>query len=777
MTPFDRLGRFVVRRAWWVVGAWVALLLVAIPFAPQVPGQLSAGGFILDDLESARAKALLESELGVPPSALVIVFSSPTLEAGTPAFEAAAAGAIRDIPSAPHVARVVSHSLSPRQVSADRHTAYDVVFLDLPPDDSPDALPILRERLHEAPGLDVALAGGPAFYGDVQTVSEADLRRSEVISLPLAALALIVVFGSVVAAGVPLAVGGATVIVALAGIFVVASLMPMSIFVLNLATLLGLGLGVDYSLLLTSRFREELALRPDGPDRVPDAVRVTVATAGRAIFFSGLTVLLGLLGLVLFEFMILRSVGIAGAIVVGLAVASALTLLPAILTILGPRVDRFAVRRVSATRRARTAPGRGSPAGSCATRSRCWSRPCSSCWCSDRRSCTSGSTRRTRRSCHPRSRRGPPSIGSRPSSAKASSRRSCWPSGPTARPPARPTSPRCTTIRDASPGIRAWPTSTAWSTSIARLTLAQYTLLYGDPNGPRDRYVQTALAATTKGNLTAFTVYTPFGPNRDEGRALVADLRRPGSALAPPAGMTVLVGGGAADVADVVDRVRADFPRTALFIIVSTYLVLFVLLRSVVLPAKALVMNTLSIVASFGALVWIFQDGNLSGPLGFQPLGFVETTQPVILFCVLFGLSMDYEVFLLTRMKEVWDRTGDNVEAVAGGHGAKRADRHLGGAHRRPRGRLVRVRRHRADQGARRRAWRSRSRSTRRSSGRCWCRPRCGCWAAGTGGCRPPSNASSPAGCPRRRPRSRPRSDDRRTVVAGWPGSSPCCSP
>ena len=162
----------------------------------------------------------------------------------------------------------MSHLLAPRQVSADRHTAYDIVFLDLPPDDSPDALPILRERLHDAPGLTVELAGGPAFYGDVQSVSEADLRRSEIISLPLAALALIFVFGSLVAAGVPLIVGGAAVIVALAGIFVVASLMPMSIFVLNLATLLGLGLGVDYSLLMTSRFREELALRPDGPERV-----------------------------------------------------------------------------------------------------------------------------------------------------------------------------------------------------------------------------------------------------------------------------------------------------------------------------------------------------------------------------------------------------------------------------------------------------------------------------------------------------------------------------
>ncbi len=131
--------------------------------------------------------------------------------------------------------------------------------------------------------------------------------------------------------------------------------------------------------------------------------------------------------------------------------------------------------------------------------------------------------------------------------------------------------------------------------------------------------------------------------------------------------MTILVGGGAAEVTDVVNQIGADFPRTALFILVSTYLVLFVLLRSVILPLKALVMNSLSILASFGALVWIFQDGNLSGVLGFQPLGFVETSQPVILFCVLFGLSMDYEVFLLTRMKEVYDRTGDNREAVARG--------------------------------------------------------------------------------------------------------------
>jgi len=666
VNPFERLGRFIVRRAWWVVGAWALLLLAALPLAPQVPGSLRAGGFILDDLESARAKTLLGTELSLPPSALVVVFSSPTLEAGTPAFELAAAAAVRDVASAPHVARVVTHLLSPRQVSADRHTAYDIVFLDLPPDDSPQALPILRERLHDAPGLDVELAGGPAFYGDVQSVSESDLRRSELISLPLAGLALLVVFGSVVAAGVPLVVGGSAVIVALAAIFLVAQVIPMSIFVLNLATLLGLGLGVDYSLLMTSRFREELARRTGSETQVEDAIRVTVATAGRAVFFSAVTVLLGLLGLILFEFMILRSVGIAGAIVVGLAGAAALTLLPAVLMILGTRIDRLAIRKVT------VAPEPDGPWSRLARR--VMRHPVAVLVPTLGLLLVLGSPFLHVRFNAPDATILPASVPSRAAFDRLQREFGEGEFAPLVlaiRTTGPATSPaNLAALYDYSRRLAADPRVTRVDSLVdvdPRLTIGQYTLLYGDPNGPRDRYVATTLAATTKGDLTAFTLYTPFGPNRDEGKALVAELRDPSSGLAPPPGVTVLVGGGAADVTDVVNRVAADFPRTALFIIVTTYLVLFVLLRSVVLPAKALIMNTLSIVASFGALVWIFQQGNLSSVLGFQPLGYVETTQPVILFCVLFGLSMDYEVFLLSRMKEVWDRTGDNIEAVARG--------------------------------------------------------------------------------------------------------------
>ena len=667
MSHFDRLGRFVVRHARLVVGAWGLLLLAALPLAPQAPGALAAGGFILDDLPSARASALLRDELGVPPSALVVVFSSPTLKAGTPAFEAGVLAAMAEVDGAPHVVRVVSHLLQPRQVSADRHTAYDIVFLDLPPDDSPDALPILRERLREVPGLTVELAGGPAFYGDVQAVSERDLQRSELISLPLAALALIVVFGSAVAAGVPLVVGGAAVLVALAGIFLVASVLPMSIFVLNLATLLGLGLGVDYSLLMTSRFREELARRDhSSPEAIAEAVRVTVATAGRAVFFSGLTVLLGLLGLVLFEFMILRSVGIAGAIVVGLAVLAALTLLPAILTLLGPRLDRFAIRRVTPT------PGNDGSWARLARR--VMRRPFLVLVPTLGFLLVLGSPFLHVRFNAPDSSVLPEDVPSRQAFDRlrdAFGEGEFAPIALAVRTTGEVTEPQnLAAVYDYTRRLEADPRITRVDSLVTvdpRLSLAQYQLLYGDPNGPRDRFVATTLAATTRDDLTALTVTTPYGPNREEGRGLVEDLRDPTGPLAPPDGVTVLVGGGAADVADVVDRMAADFPRTAAFILVTTYLVLFVLLRSVVLPLKALVMNTLSLTASFGALVWIFQDGNLSGPLGFQPLGFVETTLPVILFCVLFGLSMDYEVFLLSRMKEVWDRTGDNTEAVARG--------------------------------------------------------------------------------------------------------------
>ncbi len=662
---FDRLGRVVVRRHRWFLVAWALLLLVAAPLAPRITTALRSGGFTLDDLPAARARQLLEQELGAPTSAVVIVYHATTLRAGTLEFELGAARATAGVAIAAHVTGIRSHLQAPSQVSADGTTAYDVVLLDLPPDDSPAALPFIKAAIQPQPGIEIGLAGGPAFYEDVQLVSEEDLRRSELISLPLAALALLLVFGSVVAGALPLVVGGAAVIIALATIAQVATLTPMSIFVLNLATLLGLGLGVDYSLLVTSRFREEVALRT-GPDRVARAVEATVASAGRAVFFSGLTVLLGLLGLVLFEFMILRSVGIAGAIVVAVAMAAALTLLPALLVLVGAHLDRVRVRRITVR------PDADGP----------WSRLARVVMARPVAVLVPvlavllllGSPFLHVRFNAPDSTILPEHVPSRVAYDQLVSAFGEGPFAPISlaiRTQGPATSPdNVAALYEYSRRLAADPLIERVDGYVdvdPRIALAAYQLLYANPAGPPDRFVQEELAATTKGAITAFTITTGFGSNRPEARALVADLRGTSGPLAPPPGVTVLVGGGAADVVDVVDRIAADFPRTGAFILITTYLVLFLLLRSVILPLKALVMNSLSIVVSFGALVWIFQDGNLSALLGFRPVGFVETTQPVILFCVLFGLSMDYEVFILSRMKEIWEKTGDNREAVARG--------------------------------------------------------------------------------------------------------------
>jgi RND superfamily putative drug exporter len=672
--------------------------LLALPLAPRAADALQPGGFSLETLDAERAVHLLQQEIGLPPSALVIVIQGQDgLLAGDPAFEDAAVRALVDVPAAQHVAGVLTHRLSPRQVSADRTTVYEVVALDLPPDDSPDAVAPIKAALHPQPGLQIGIAGGPAFYGDIQAVSEQDLRRSELISLPLAALALLLVFGSVMAAAVPVVVGGASVIVALGAIFIAASLTPMSIFVLNLATLLGFGLGVDYALLLSSRFREELAIlrrrraaagpaRGGGEDAAAEraeieaAIAVTVATAGRAVFFSGLTVMLGLVGLMLFEFMVLRSVGIAGAIVLVLAVSGALTLLPAILSILGTRLDALPVTRVLPQRLRRAAPvPEGIPQAEgrgfwWRLANRVMDRPVAFFIPTLALLLILGLPFLHARFNAPDASILPAHV---PSKVAFDTLASHFPEGDFAplllavrTSGSATTSDNVARLYDYSRRLAADPRISRVESIVDiddRLGLTQYQLLLSNPAGPGDRSIAEALRRTTRGDLTSMTLFSRYGPNAPQARSLVEDLRNPQSSIAPPAGVTVQVGGGAAEVADVVARMAADFPRSAAFIVIATYLVLFVLLRSIVLPAKALVMNALSIVASFGALVWIFQDGNLSALLGFQPLGFVETTLPVILFCVLFGLSMDYEVFLLTRMKEAWDRTGDNREAVARG--------------------------------------------------------------------------------------------------------------
>ncbi len=366
-------------------------------------------------------------------------------------------------------------------------------------------------------------------------LSEHDLQRSEVISLPLAALALLLVFGSLIAAGVPIVVGGTAVVVALGVLFFVAQQTPLSIFVLNLATLLGLGLGVDYALLLTSRFREELVARGGGRTAegardqavINEAVADTVATAGRAVFFSGLTVLLGLIGLILFEFMVLRSVGIAGAAVVALAVAAAVTLLPAVLAVLGPRVDAAPIRVPWRHRRAGDAEAAPETDGFWARlANRVMDRPLAFFLPTLAILLLLGAPFLHVRFNAPDASILPPGVPSRAAFdvlAREFGEGEFAPlivavetNGPVTDPE------NVALLYDYSRRLAADPRVSRVEGMVdvdPRLSKGQYQLLYSAPGGPADRFVARTLAASAKDDLAAFTVFTPYGPNRAEGQA------------------------------------------------------------------------------------------------------------------------------------------------------------------------------------------------------------------------------------------------------------------
>lgn len=657
-----RYGWWIQSHRWWVIGAWVVMLAASVPLAPRLPSALKVGGFSDDTLESARARQTLQQQLGYQASNFQVIFQSDTLDARDPRFIAQSKAALEDVAMLQDVAAIAYHDVNGRQISRDGHSAYEVVTLTLTADDSPRMVHRLKDAIHPT-DLRVLVAGAPVFYSDIESVSSEDLRRAETVAFPFAIVVLLLVFGSAVAASVPAIAGGASVAVSLAVIYGVTHITEMSIFVLNVTTMIGLGLGVDYSLFMTSRFREEIEHRP-----IPEAVAVTVATAGQAVLFSGGTVCLGLLALVSFSFMMLRSVGIGGSLVVAFSVLAALTLLPAVLAALGPRINAF-----------RLLPGRhqGGQKRDGAVE-RFWAG-------------LAGFVMR-----HPmliavpvltfllilgspflRVHLSSPDASILPTSVE--SRRAfdilqqqfndaeTAPILIAAQLPHSALDPvSLRTLYDFTHRLQhdgRVKDVVSLVTIDPRLTLAHYTLLYADPGHIGDQYAQAAAAHLGVGTTTLVTVTSLAPPSSEDAKRLVRDIRL----MAHGMGLTVLVDGAAAEINDVVARLYSEFPPALAFILVSTYVVLLLLFRSVLLPLKALVMNGLSILGAYGALVFVFQDGHLSGLFHFTPLGYVEASLPILMFCTLFGLSMDYEVFLLSRIQEAYARTGDNRASVSMG--------------------------------------------------------------------------------------------------------------
>ena len=676
---FTRWGAFVYRFRRLVALLAVVVAVAAGTLATQASSALSSGGWLDLSSESADVATRLDTQYGAGKSALIAVFRSaqPGADATAAPFQDAIATAVSDLTRDPRVSGVVGYANTgdPRFISNDGDAAYVVIQLTLSDEDSVGAVDDLRAAIAPPAGYTYQLTGYGPITKDSAVQSEEDLQKAEVVSLPIAALVLILVFASVVAAGMPLFVAGLAIPSSLALIYLVAQQVEMSIFVLNIATMLGLALAIDYSLFIVSRYREELRRGRT----VGEAVERAIGTAGKAITFSGVAVAIGLSGLLLFEAPAIRSIGIAGALVVLCSVVFALTFLPAMLGMLGPRVNALTlgglVRRVrGASEAAPTAPSgsRWERLAHAVMR-----RPIAVLVPTLAVLLIAGSPVLRLEQGVPGAEIYPAGVESRDAYVALQTEFAPGETTPIvilADVQGSPTSPdnirALAGVRDAGRGRRGHrpgrgplhaqqpadrPAAVA-RTRSSRCTrcpkASDRPVLDAHPGSVRQRIHRPSRRDQSR--------CRPPGPTRPTSSRSSAPSRR-------PARITTQVGGSAATAYDFLVSQAERAPWAVGLTLVASGLILFLLFGSLILPIKAVIMTLLSISASFGALVWIFQDGNLSNVLAFEPLGYTIAGNPIIMFSVIFGLSMDYEVLLLSRIQEAYRRTGDNTASVAEG--------------------------------------------------------------------------------------------------------------
>lgn len=649
-----QLGMQMVRYKKAVILFWLVSIIVSGMFAPKLLSELK-GGFGESETESRRALNILAEKLDIQGASIIIVYSNPDLRATDPEYKAAISKSLEDLTSSDKVTDVTSFYSTGNAgfVSEDGHTSYVAVNLDATVDEGMDLYHSLRGMVQEPEGFRVWATGGIAIFSELNVAAEEDLQRSEAVSLPLVIAALALVFGTLVATSLPIAMAAITVGITMAIVYGIAQFTDVSIFVLNIASFLGIGIAIDYTLMIVSRFREELEKRP-----TDEAVAVTLDTAGRAILFSGITTVVGLSGLFFIPFMFFRSMGAGGVTVIFVSVLVALTLVPAILGILGHRVNSLRILRIGNRNRG------------------VWRRVAYAVM------------------AHPilisvplmagLILLGTPFLGVKLGTPWASvlpsdsEPRLGWEFVEDQLSPGQ-LSPVVIVLEDSEgvlnpnligemhdfvheleldPRVERIESIVTLDRSLNK---EDYQRMYGLGLDNLPAEIGTALSSYGSEDVTIINVFSKTAPVSSESKALVEDIR----AVGKIGNSEFLVTGDTADLQDSLDHMYEYFPTVILYIVIATYVVLLLLFRSVLLPLKAILMNAMSMFATYGALVFIFQQGHFQALLGFEATGYLEGTLPIILFCIVFGLSMDYEVFLLSRIKEHYDKTADNTTSVA----------------------------------------------------------------------------------------------------------------
>jgi putative drug exporter of the RND superfamily len=640
---FARWGRFVYRWRWATLVMSV-VLLGGFVYGLLTGGTLSTGNSSSSTFEAARAARLISEQLSTGTtggSDFLLIFSSSDRLATDPVFQTELENALAPIQQDPRVTGITSPytvpaSIASAFISKDGHKALVRVDIKSEGEQARTDYAALRAAVRPS-GLTVVGTGNVPINRDFSATLESDLTRAETVTLPVTLILLLIIFGTVVAAGLPLGIGICTIVGGLAGTFLLSRVTDVSQYALNIVTLIGLAVAIDYSLFIVNRFRDELAA---GESR-PDALATTMATAGRAITFSGLAVAVGLSAMLFYQGTFLASLGAAGAIVVAVAVFYGLTFLPALLAILGPTVNRLSIPIVGR----RPTSGRGA-----------WHRMAT--WV----------MRRPIVVLVPALGflvlAGTPFLHLRLANASVDQL------------PSRLESRQgYDTLVNSFPGQDQTVFSVVVNYASGSPTADLRVL---DQTDLRQRLaaipeVLRVNPPQVGAHIVLLDVVSNQPASSDGARTILRAIR----AESIGDGGQLLVTGDTAFDVDVINFIIATTPLAVGFVVLVTYLILFLLTGSLVLPLKAVVLNLLSISASFGALVWIFQDGHLSQQLGFTAQS-IDPSVPVILFAIVFGMSMDYEVLLISRIQEEYLRTRDNRHAIA--EGLERSGRLITGA-------------------------------------------------------------------------------------------------
>jgi uncharacterized membrane protein YdfJ with MMPL/SSD domain len=648
----NRFAGILGRRRRWVVAAWVVIVACALPFASHQTDHLTGGGFDVPGSQSKAVSEALQNDFGSQSNGISVALKAAP--DASPANRVAAVARIRH-----EVARLDGVTLAPAAAhqAARQLRRADFALLPLSSERSPDELidsaTTLREDLEPGTakaGVTPYLVGQPTVWAGMQEISKKDLSEAEASGFPIVALILLVVFGSLAAAALPLALGFVSVLVTGALIYFISLQMTTSVFVTNMASMIGIGVAIDYSLFILARYREE---REAG--RNPDEARAeALATSGLAVSFSGLAVIISLAGLWMVDNQALRSMALGAMTVVAISILTATTLLPALIAMLGDRVlpggvvgrvERFFKHRVF--RRPVATPAQVSePPGA----SRFWA----------------GWTRRVM--AHP------------------------WTAVVAVSAVLLTLAIPILSLQTGTQAITQFPPGS--DVRVGNELASQYlgggtdpVLIVADLDGSgspskQDRAAVAAFVAKLGATPGVSSVAPPaFAGGKvliqavpsapSESDAAVALVERIRSTVVPATALgrtaTVDVGGETARSRDVRAQISGSMWKIVLFVLALSFLVLMVMLRSLILPLKAVLMNLLSISAAFGVLVAVFQWGWLDGFLGFESQGALDTINVPLIFAVVFGLSMDYEVFLMSRIRERYLRHGDNERAVAEG--------------------------------------------------------------------------------------------------------------